>query len=116
MAKVSMVLVFAADRPDGDVAERLDAWVRLTPDGQLDRAAHVAEGHPWAACWIRHDATTTAFEIVLLNAGWGLRRAQDEDGPVRPIDARLIRPGELLQLRCVDGSVRVFRIVNVDTA
>jgi hypothetical protein len=114
VAKVTMLLAYAPDRPEGDLAHRLELTVVLTPQGQLDDAAFAADPTPWPSRRILPDGAEHVGELVGLEGGWALRSALSEDAPLWALEGKVYRPGELVTLRRPDGQELVFRIVNVE--
>jgi len=110
-----MILAYAPGRPEGDLADRLELRVSLTPQGQLDDASFLAAELPWPSLRVLPDGTVRPGDLVLLDAGWALRSARSEDDPLWALEGRVFRPGELVTLRRPDGEEHVFRIVNVET-
>ncbi len=110
-----MVLAYAPGRSEGDLTDRLELTVRLTPQGQLDEAAFAAGGLPWPSVRMLPDGSQRHGEMVPLGAGWALRSARSEDEPLWTLEGRVFRPGELVTLRRPDGEEHIFRIVNVET-
>lgn len=114
MVRVKMNLAYAAGRPEGDLADRLELLVGLTPQGQLDEAAFAADAQPWPSLRVLPDGSERAGELVLLEGGWALRSVRSEDEPLWALEARVLRPGELVTLRRPDGEEVVFRVVGVE--
>jgi hypothetical protein len=114
LAKVTMILAFAPGRPEGDLSDRLELWVFLTPQGQLDDAAFTAGDAPWPSVRVLPDGSERPGELVMLDTGWALRSARSEDDPLWALEGRVFRPGELVTLRRPDGEEHVFRVVNVE--
>jgi hypothetical protein len=114
LAKVTLLLVYAADRPQGDLADRLELQLCLTPQGQIDEPAFALAPLPWLARRILPDGTGHTGEVVPRDGGWALRHAHSEDAPLWALEGRVFRPGELVSLRRPDGEELVFRVVNVE--
>ena len=110
-----MILAYAPGRPEGDLADRLDLWVGLTPQGQLDEAAFSAGDPPWPSVRMLPDGSERPGELVLLDTGWALRSVRSQDDPLWTLEGRVLRPGELVTLRRPDGEEHIFRVVNVET-
>jgi hypothetical protein len=110
-----MILAYAPGRPEGDLADRLDIWVGLTAQGQLDEAAFTAGDPPWPSLRVLPDGSQRPGELVLLETGWALRSVRSEDEPLWTLEGRVFRPGELITLRRPDGEEHIFRVVNVET-
>ena len=109
-----MVLAYAPGRPEGDLSDRLELRVALTPQGQLDDDAFAADPLPWSSLRILPDGSERPGELVALETGWALRSARSEDDPLWALEGRVFRPGDLVTLRRPDGEELAFRVVNVD--
>ncbi len=110
-----MLLVYAPDRPDGDLADRMELQLGLTPQARIDDAAFAASPLPWPARRVLPDGRERALELVALPTGWALRSVRSEDEPLWALEGPVFRPGELVTLRRPDGEEHVFRVVNVET-
>lgn len=110
-----MLLAYAPDRPEGDLADRIELRACLTPQGQIDVQAYLADPLPWPALRVLPDGTERATELVQVESGWALRSTRGgDDAPLWTLDGRVFRPGELVTLRGPDAAGLVFRIVNVE--
>jgi hypothetical protein len=114
MATVALVLASSAELPAGDLGDRLELAVRLTPPGLLDEAAFAARAAPWTARRTRADGKAEMSEVVRTEEGWALHEARSEDAPLWLLEGHFFRPGELVSLRRPDGEELVFRIVGVE--
>ena len=110
-----MILAYAPGRPEGDLADRLELLVRLTPQGQFDDDAFIAGDLPWPSVRMLPDGSERHGELVMLDTGWALRSVRSQDDPLWTLEGRVLRPGELVTLRRPDGEEHVFRVVNVET-
>jgi hypothetical protein len=111
MARIVMLLAHGPGRPEGDLADRLELTVVLTPQGALDEAA--LGGATWPARRLLPDGREFAGELVRAGAGWAVRGAAGEDAPLWDFEGRVFRPGEYVTLRRPGGDELVFRIVDV---
>jgi hypothetical protein len=111
MARVVMLLAHGPDRPDGDLADRLELTAALTPQGALDEAAF--GGSPLPVLRVLPDGRELALELVRAGARWALRGPAGEDAPLWDLEGRVFRPGEYVTLRRPDGDELIFRIVDV---
>ncbi|MBN8892473.1 MAG: hypothetical protein BGP12_17415 [Rhodospirillales bacterium 70-18] len=113
MTRIFLVLAYAADRPEGDIADRLELSLPLPATGHLDDA----EAGPFPAERQLPDGRRRAMELLREEGFWALRRTSPatdpEDAPLWQVEARMLRPGELIQLLRPDGEALTFRIVNV---
>jgi hypothetical protein len=107
MARVTLLA-----EQEGEVAERLELRLRLTPDGRI--AAAPLDGENWEVAWTGPDGEARAGELVQIDTGWALRHDQGDDDPVWPLQAGVLRPGESVTLREPDGGQTEFRVVSVE--
>jgi hypothetical protein len=114
MALVTLVLAFAAGRPEGDVSDRLELRVTLTPQGHIDEAAWHADPEPWPFRRMLPSGAERPGEVVLEEGSWALRGSHSDDAPLWVMVGRVFRPGELVTLRRPTGEEMVFRVVNVE--
>jgi hypothetical protein len=114
VALVTMVLAYAPGRPDGDVADRVEMKVALTPQGQPDEAAWFADPAPWPFRRRLPNGTERSGEVVVEEGSWALRVAHTDDAPLWTMAGRVFRPGELVTLRRPTAEELVFRVVNVE--
>lgn len=114
MHKVTMLLAFAPDAPDGDTANGLELRVCLTAQGHLDEAAFAADPAGWRARRFRPGAPDRPVDLVRLEDRWALRSVESDDAPVWPFAASVFRPGEYVTLCPPAQPERVFRIVSVE--
>jgi len=111
---VKMNLAYAPGRPEGDLDDRLELHVPLTPQGHIDDQAVATAGQSWPGRRLRPDGTERSVELVAVDSGWALRSARSEDEPLWAMEGRVFRPGELVTLRRPSGEDLVFRVVNVE--
>ena len=116
LARVTMLLVHAPGRPEGDLSDRLDLQVCLTSQGQIDAPAYRADPAPWPFHRLLPDGTDKVGELVALDPGWALRGTHAEDDPLWVLEGKVFRPGELVTLCRPGGEELVFRVVNVEAA
>ncbi len=109
-----MILAYAPGRPEGDLSDRLELRVHLTPQGQLNETAFAAGELPWPSVRVLPDGSQRHGEVVMLDTGWALRSVRSQDDPLWTLEGRMFRPGELVTLRRPDGEEHIFRIVNVE--
>jgi hypothetical protein len=114
VALVTMVLAYAPGRPDGDVSDRIEMHVALTPQGQPDEAAWFADPAPWTFRRMLPNGTERPGEVVLEEGIWALRVWHSDDAPLWVMVGKVLRPGELVTLRRPTGEELVFRVVNVE--
>jgi hypothetical protein len=114
MQKVTMLLAYRPDLPQGDTSDGLDLYVLLTPQGQLDEAAFAADPSGWRARRFRADRPDRSVELVRLEERWALRSVESDDAPVWPFAANVFRPGEYVTLCPPAEPERIYRIVNVE--
>ena len=111
--RIQLVLAYAAGRPEGDIADRLEFSLPASATGQPDES----EPGPFPALRLLPDGRERAMELLREDGAWALRRTSPatdaEDAPLWQLDARVFRPGELVQLQRPDGETLTFRIVNV---
>lgn len=113
MRVVSMVLAQGPGHPDGDLEDRLELRVLLTPSGHLDAAAWEAGSVPWRGAQARN-SVIRCNELVKTSEGWALRELSGDDAPLHRMTIVIIRPGELASVSQPDGDVMVYRIVAVE--
>ena len=101
-----MLLAYAPGRPEGDLRDRLELRVPLTPQGWLDDGGSSLRVLP--------DGTMRPGQLVAVEGGWALRSTRSEDEPLWALEGRVFRPGELVTLRRPDGEEHIFRVVNVE--
>jgi hypothetical protein len=113
MTRVYLVLAYAPDRPEGDVADRLEFTLVLVSNGQPDET----EPGPFPALRSLPDGRVREMELLRDDGTWALRRTSTatdaEDAPLWQLDASVFRPGELALLHRPGGEALTFRIVNV---
>jgi hypothetical protein len=108
-----MLLAFSPGRPVGDTADRIEMRVALTPNGELDEPAFLADPRPWPLAREIGGAPPHPGEVIRVDGGWALRRAGDDD-PVWLLDAKRFRPGEYVTLRGPAEGDLIFRVVGID--
>ncbi|MCW3473636.1 hypothetical protein [Limobrevibacterium gyesilva] len=111
MARVVMLLAFAPGLPEGDLSDRLELSVPLTPQGHLDEST--ADLPPWSVCRTEPDGRRQAAELLREGESWVLRRTDVQDAPLWNFESQVLRPGEYVTLRRPTGDELVFRIVDV---
>ncbi len=114
MTKVTLLLAQGPGKPEGDLEDRLEMMLDLTPQGQLDPAAYDAAPAPWLASRKREGSSVRNLEIIRLDEGWALQSTNSGDDPIWVFDGHIYRPGELVRLRRPDGEEMLFRIVNTE--
>ncbi len=114
MAKLLMVLAQAPGLPNGDLEDRLELELGLTPQGQLDMAAHAGAPAPWLAKRSRPGQATRVSELIQHEGGWALQSVRHDDDPLWRFEGWVYRPGELVRLGRPDGTQLLFRIVQVE--
>lgn len=114
MAKLLLVLAQAPGLPNGDLEDRIELRLGLTPHGQLDDEAFEATPVPWLATRERPGAPSLHSELIRLDEGWALQSLHHDDDPLWAFEGAVFRPGELVRLRRPDGAELLFRIVQVE--
>ena len=114
MTKVTLVLASGPEARDGDLNDRIEMHVVLTPHGHLDQTAWETGTAPWLAIRQRVGRPTRTGELVKLEGGWALRDIDSEDGPLSSLSGTIIRPGEIVTVVQPKGAVLIYRIVAVD--
>jgi hypothetical protein len=114
MAKLQLVLAQAPGLPSGDLEDRLELRLGLTPQGQLDGHAFESSPTPWLATRERPGRPARRSELIRLDGGWALQSMCHEDDPLWAFEGWVFRPGELVRLRRPDGTELLFRIVQVE--
>ena len=109
-----MVLARGPDHPDGNLDDRLDLQVHLTPQGLLDTTAWETGQTVWLTSRHRSDHPKRDGELVKLEDGWAIRNLDRDDDPLLAFSASIIRPGEIAAVTRLDGGELVYRIVAVD--
>jgi hypothetical protein len=112
LSRVTALLVSAPGVPEGDRRCGIEFDVCLNPLGQLDRTACRSED-PWKVRRFWRDRPDWYGSLVPLELGFAVRAASDPDEPLRELEGRTFRPGELLILRRPNDDELVFRIVSV---
>lgn len=116
MVKLTMLLAQGPGLPEGDLADRIELSLALTPQGQIDVGAFDADPMPWLATRDHPSRSRRQFEFVRLDEGWALQSLRSEDDPLWTFSGAVYRPGELVLLRRPDGEELLFRIVSADPA
>ena len=117
MRRLLLVLAQAPGQPNGDVADRLELTLALTPQSQIDERAFRDSPSPWFATRKRPGRPQVRSELIRLDGGWALQSLEDDgDDPLWALEGWLFRPGELVRLRRPDGAELLFRIVQVEQA
>lgn len=115
MTKLLLVLAQAPGLPRGDLEDRLELHLALTPQGQLDEEAFEAAPAPWWATRERSGSPPQHCELIRLDGRWVLQSLRDgDDDPLWAFEGWVFRPGELVRLRRPDGTELLYRIVQVE--
>jgi len=114
MTKVVMLLVQGPAQPEGDLNDRIEMRMVLTPQAQIDDAAWEAGILPWIAVRDRPGHSTGRSELVRIDRGWALRGLGGEDEPLSSLTVHIVRPGELVVVRRPNGDELLYRIVAVE--
>ena len=115
MTKLLLVLAQAPGLPQGDLEDRLELHLALTPQGQLDDQAFDAAPAPWHARRERPGRPPQHAELIRLEGRWVLQGLQQaDDDPLWAFEGWVFRPGELVSLRRPDGTELLFRIVQAE--
>lgn len=114
MVKVTMLLAQAPGQPEGNLEDKIQMSVELTPGAQLDVAAHQAAPSPWLATRERPGHRTRQSELIRLDETWALQSMRSEDDPLWTFETGVMRPGELVRLGRPGGEEQLFRIVSVE--
>ena len=114
MTRLLLLLAQAPGLPEGDLSDRLELDLPLTPQGQIDTAARDADPTPWLATREHPGRGRRQFELVRLDEGWALQSLRGDDDPLWTFAGAVFRPGELVVLRRPDGDELLFRIVSAD--
>ena len=114
MQKVTMLLAYRPDAPQGDTADGLDLHVILTPQGQIDEQAFAADPSGWRARRFRPGRPDREVELMRVEDRWALRSVESDDAPVWPLKAGTCRPGEYVTLCPPAEPERIYRIVSVE--
>ena len=114
MVKLLLLLAQAPGLPEGDLSDRIELDLALTPQGQIDAAAWEADPTPWLATREHPSRGRRQFELVRVDDGWAMQSLRNEDAPLWTFAGTVFRPGELVVLRRPDGEELLFRIVSAD--
>ncbi len=114
MAKVVMLLAQGPTQPEGDLKDRIELRVALTPQAQIDGAAWETGILPWIATRDRPGHPRRRSELVKIEGGWALRSLGGQDDPLSSLDVQIVRPGELVGVRRPNGDELLYRIVAVE--
>lgn len=114
MTKATLVLASGPETHDGDLNDRIEMDVILTPHGHLDASAWETGVEPWITVRQRVGRPTRTGELVKIEDGWALRDVDSEDGPLSSLTASIIRPGEIVTVVRPNGDNLVYRVVAVD--
>lgn len=115
MTKLLLVLAQAPGLPAGDLEDRLELRLALTPQGHLDDQAFETASAPWLATRERPGRPLQRCELIRLDGGWVLQGLlQGNDDPLWVFEGWVFRPGELVRLRRPDGTELLYRIVQVE--
>ena len=113
-ATVIATLAVGPACPAGDPDVTLELQAPLTADAQIDTAGYAAASAYCGARRLRAGQPDGSCGLVRREEGWALRMETAEDGPVWPLDVRLLRPGEYLTVHRPDGAALTFLVVNVE--
>ena len=114
MTNAILVLASGPDMRDGDLNDRIEMQVVLTPQGHLDPGAWETGSAPWLTVRQQVGRPTRTGELVKIDEGWALRDIDSEDGPLSSLTATIIRPGEIVTVIRPNGDELIYRIVAVD--
>ncbi len=109
-----MLLARGPARPQGDLDDRIELRVTLTPQAQLDGTAWETGILPWIARRERPGHPPRTSELVRVDGGWALRSLGGENDPLSSLDVQIVRPGELAAVQEPDGGELIYRIVAVE--
>jgi hypothetical protein len=113
-ATVIATLAVGPGCPAGDPDVTLELLAPLTADAQIDSASFAAVAEYCRVRRLRAGRDDGSFRLVRLDEGWALRLEAAEEGPLWPLEARLLRPGEYLTAHRPDGASLTFLVVNVE--
>jgi len=99
-ATVIATLAVGPACPAGDPDVTLELQAPLTADAQIDPAGYAAASAYCGARRLRAGQPDGSFGLVRLEEGWALRMETAEDGPVWPLDVRLLRRAHLPGREC----------------
>ncbi|WP_431272068.1 hypothetical protein [Dankookia sp. P2] len=121
MPMVTLVVAAGPGFPQGSPGHRYEIAVPLTPGGQLDAEAWLADPKPWRArrIWpggpardgdMLFDPDTESWSIRLFPAP-----GEATDAPLHAAirNAGQLRPGEYVTIREPDGTEVSYRVVSV---
>jgi hypothetical protein len=112
--RIHLVLAYAPGLPEGNTADRLEFCLPISAAGQPDEA----DTGPHQALRRLPDGRERPMELLREGGAWALRRTSattdPEDAPLWTMEARVFRPGELVQLQRPNGETLTFRVVNVE--
>ncbi len=114
MSLIFLTLAYAPNQPDGDVDDRLELNIALSPQGQIDEFAYESDPAPWLGRRMLPDGREREVELVRADGAWALRGADGDDAPLWALEGRVFRPGEYVTLSRPDATQLVFRVVNVE--
>ncbi len=114
MKRATLVLASGPAMRDGDLNDRIEMEVVLTPHGHLDAGAWETGSEPWLTVRQRVGRPTRTGELVKIDDGWALRDVDSEDGPLSSLAATIIRPGEIVTVVPPNGDELIYRVVAVD--
>lgn len=114
MVKVVMLLAQAPGQPEGNLEDRVELRLALTPQGQIDVAAHQNDTMVWPAVRQRPGHEPRESEVIRLDETWALQSMRGDDDPLWTLDGNVFRPGELVRLGRPGGEDLLYRIVSVE--
>ena len=120
MPMVTLVMANGPGFPLGSADHRYELTVALTPGGQLDAMAWLADPNPWPMMRYRPGEAPRPGDVQWdEETGWFLRiYAAGSATPDAPLHALIrnpgqLRPGEYVTIREPDGSEYAWRVVGV---
>jgi len=117
MPMVTLVLAGGPGFPAGSADHRVELEVQLDTAGHLDAAAWHADPKPWPVRRFLPGRPMREGDVQLdAETGWSLRLAASGEQPEESeplVSAGVLRPGEYVTLRAVDGRDYAWRVVGV---
>lgn len=118
MPLVTLVLANGPGFPLGSADHRYELSVALTPGGQLDVAAWLADPEPWPATRYRPGEAPRPGDVQWdEEGGWSLRIFAQGSSADAPLQAQIrnagqLRPGEYLTIQDQGGPEFSWRVVS----
>jgi hypothetical protein len=112
--RVGMVLAHDVQQSDGDVDERLDLVLQLSPQGQIDFSPPDAGASGQVLRGTGRAKALSGRRLIRVETGLALAGPPDDEEPLWGFDAAIVRPGEYVTVRNPRGEEFVFRIVGVE--